>query len=114
LGSENFVTKVTDEYIDGKQQQDRELPAARVLRTEPTLQTILETVKNSTINSKLEKNVSIYLCHRYSGAGLREIGEKFGIKESAVSQSSRRLLTLLERDKELHEQIEKIRKDLRK
>jgi hypothetical protein len=29
--------------------------------------------------------VAIHLCHRHSGASLREIGEKFGITESAVS-----------------------------
>lgn len=113
LGNENFVARVTEKYIDEKLRQDRELPAARVLTTKPTLQVILEAVKNSSISCKLEKNVSIYLCHKYSGAGLKEIGEKYGIKESAVSQSSRRLLTLLEQDKELYEQIGKIREDLR-
>ena len=113
LGSENFVYRVTEKYIDSKQQEDRELPAARVLATKPTLQAVLEAVKKSTISSKLEKNASIYLCHKYSGAGLKEIGEKYAIKESAVSQSSRRFLRLLEQNKELNEQVEKIRKELK-
>lgn len=112
LGSENFVSKVTEEYIDGKQQQDRELPSARVLLTKPTIEAVLDGVKNSSIADKLQKNVTMYLCHKYSGAGLKEIGEKFGIKESAVSQSSRRLLKLFEQNQELCEQIEKIREEL--
>jgi REP element-mobilizing transposase RayT/predicted DNA-binding protein YlxM (UPF0122 family) len=113
LGNESFVTRITEKYIDGKQQQDRELPAARALTTKPLLQAVLEAVNNSTISSKQEKNVSIYLCHKYSGAGLKEIGEKYGIKESAVSQASRRFQTILERDKELYEQVAKIRKELK-
>jgi predicted DNA-binding protein YlxM (UPF0122 family) len=51
----------------------------------------------------------IYLCHKYSGAGLKEIGEKFGIKESAVSQASRRFAQVLERDKELLKKIEQLK-----
>ena len=113
LGNESFVTRVTEKYVDGKQQQDRELPAARVLTTKPTLQAVLDAVKTSSISSKLEKNVSIYLCHKYSGSGLKEIGEKFGIKESAVSQSSHRFITFLEKDNELREQVENIRKELK-
>ena len=53
-----------------------------------------------------------YLCHKYSGAGLKEIGDMFGMKESAVSQASRRFVQVLERDRELLKQIEKVRKGL--
>ena len=48
----------------------------------------------------------------YSGTDLKEIGEKFGIKESAVSQASRRLVQILERDKDLLKQIKEIRMKL--
>ena len=36
----------------------------------------------------------------------------FGMKESAVSQASRRFVQVLERDRELLKQIEKVRKGL--
>ncbi|MHB8829428.1 MAG: hypothetical protein ACYC6Q_07885 [Syntrophales bacterium] len=55
----------------------------------------------------------IYLCRWYSGAGLKDIGEKFGMKESAVSQASRRFAEVLERDKELADRLEKVRNVLR-
>jgi len=50
------------------------------------------------------------LATKYSEAGLKEIGEKLGIKESTVSQASLRFAEILERDKELQKLIEKVRK----
>jgi REP element-mobilizing transposase RayT len=111
LGSESFVCELTDKHIDGKQ-NDRELPAARKLISKPSLQAIHKAVEEIFEGSKLTKNGTIYLCHKYSGAGLKEIGAMFGTKESAVSQTSRRFALVLERDKELLKQIEKVRKGL--
>ena len=113
LGSESFVCKITEKHVDGKQ-CDRELSSARKLISKPSLQAILEAVENIFESSSREnKNSTIYLCHKYSGAGLKEIGEIFGVKESAVSQASRRFAQVLERDKELQVKIEKVRKSLK-
>ena len=112
LGSESFVCELTEKHIDGKQ-KDRELPAARKLVNKPTPEAILAAAKDISGSSRTAKNASIYLCHKYSGAGLKEIGEKFGIKESAVSQASRRFAQVLERDTELLKQVEKVRKSLK-
>jgi hypothetical protein len=112
LGSESFVGELTEKHIEGRQ-NDRELPAARKLATKPSLQTILEATKDISASSRVVKNASIYLCHKYSGAGLKEIGEQFGTKESAVSQASRRFMLVLERDKELLKQVENVRKNLK-
>ena len=112
LGSESFVCELTEKHVDGKQ-GDRELPAARKLTAKPSLQAILEAVKDISASSRVVKNAVIYLCHKYSGAGLKEIGEIFGTKESAVSQASRRFAQVLEHDKELQKQIEKVRKGLK-
>jgi len=111
LGSENFVSELTEKHVDGRQ-RDRELSAARKLMTKPSLQAILEAVKDISSKRRVTKNAGIYLCHKYSGAGLKEIGEKFGIKESAVSQASGRFVQALERDKELLKKIERVRKYL--
>ena len=90
------------------------MSSARKLISKPSLQTILEAVENIFESSSREnKNSTIYLCHKYSGAGLKEIGEIFGVKESAVSQASRRFAQVLERDKELQVKIEKVRKSLK-
>jgi len=56
----------------------------------------------------LSQKAGIYLCHKYSGAKLKEIGERFGIKESAVTQSSRRFALEMGRDKELRELVEQM------
>jgi len=112
LGSESFICGVTEVHIDGKQ-KDRELPAARKLMSKPSLQTILKAVEDIFGNSRATKNASIYLSHRYSGAGLKEIGEIFGIKESAVSQASRRFAKILERDNELLRQVGRVRTNLK-
>ena len=77
------------------------------------MQAIQKAVEEILEGSKLTKNATIYLCHKYSGAGLKEIGEMFGTKESAVSQASRRFVQILERNKELLKQVEKVRKGLK-
>jgi len=111
LGSESFVCDLSEKHIDGKQ-GDRELPAIRTLASKPSLQAILEVVNAIFEDGRGAKNATIYICHKYSGAGLKEIGEMFGTKESAVSQASRRFAHLLERDISLQKQIIKVRKCL--
>ncbi|HWR88990.1 MAG TPA: hypothetical protein VN260_01905 [Dissulfurispiraceae bacterium] len=60
---------------------------------------------------ELAKKVCIYLSHRYGGLSLREIGEYFGIGESAVSQASRRFEGTLD-DRELRRRVDKVRRAL--
>jgi len=40
-------------------------------------------------DDRAARQMQIYLCHRYTGAPLLEIGNRFGIGESAVSQNRR-------------------------
>ncbi len=63
-------------------------------------------------DEKLTKKVSIYLCHKYSGRPLKEIGEYFGISESGVSQTSKRLRVDIDKNRKLRKQIEIIKKKL--
>ncbi|MDD2734158.1 MAG: hypothetical protein PHF56_09465 [Desulfuromonadaceae bacterium] len=112
LGSERFVCEITEKHVDAKQ-GDRELSSARKLISKPSLQAILEAVEITFGGGLTSKNATIYLCHKYSGAGLKEIGEMFGVKESAVSQASRRFAQVLERDKIMLSQIEKVRMSLK-
>jgi REP element-mobilizing transposase RayT len=109
LGGTEFVSEITAQHIDGKQ-LDRDVPAIRKLTARPTLlDAIIETTGNLTGNNRLsEKSGIIYLCHKYSGARLKEIGKRFGIGESAVSQASRRFMQEMERDKELRELVEQM------
>jgi|GEM_PF-3219102 len=61
---------------------------------------------------RLVQKVAIHLCHGHSGAKLREIGARFGISASAVSQESRRLLGRMAEDESLRERVEEVRKKL--
>ena len=64
-------------------------------------------------DSRLAKKVSIYLCHRYSGARLKEIGEKFGIGASGVSQLSIRLAGRIKEDGQLKKIVDGIHEGLK-
>jgi REP element-mobilizing transposase RayT len=89
LGPEDFVEKIRRKYLSGKK-KDRDIPALREL-TKTSLEAIIgETAREFRGNPGLARKAAIYLGHRYSGRSLREIGEQFGIGESAVSQVSRR------------------------
>jgi putative transposase len=57
--------------------------------------------------------VIIYLCHKYSGARLKEIGERFGVGESAVSQISKRFVQKMNDDAEIKKMILALKERLR-
>ena len=91
LGSEKFVQKVSRQYL-GERRVDRNVPAVRKLTPGVSVDEIIDIVKNELgDNENLTRKVSIFFCRKHSGARLREIGERFGISEAAVSQASRRL-----------------------
>lgn len=69
---------------------------------------IITTVKDEPIDEKLFRNIGIYCCHKYSGAKLKEIGERFKMSDTAISQTSKRLLLKIEKDPELKKLIERV------
>jgi DNA-directed RNA polymerase specialized sigma subunit len=67
---------------------------------------LIKKIKAELIESdELIRNMSIYSCRKYSGAKLKEIGERFGISDAAVSQASRRLVLKAEKDQRLKEML---------
>jgi len=54
----------------------------------------------------------MYLCRRYIGERLKDIGLHFGIGESGVSQAGRRVAQKVENDKQLKKKIAKISKKM--
>ncbi|MDD2366164.1 MAG: transposase [Desulfuromonadaceae bacterium] len=88
LGSNEFVREKSQELL-GERKGDRNIPAVRILNR-PTIDEIIEVVKNEVHDESLAKKVGIYFCHRHSGARLREIGERSGLSEAAITQASRR------------------------
>lgn len=108
LGSLGFVKTIQEKYLDASK-KDRELPALMELIPKKTIKEIINAV-DEVFNEEanIAKKAAIYLCHRYSGRKLKEIGSFFNVGESAVSQTSRRFVTKLSGDKKLKKQIEKL------
>jgi chromosomal replication initiation ATPase DnaA len=52
-----------------------------------------------TKDKVLARNVKMYLCQRYTGKKLKEIGLHFGIGQSGVYQAYRRVAQKTEKDK---------------
>jgi len=66
-------------------------PSARKLKG-LTLHELIGKIENrSKTGKELSRNVTIYFCHRYSGARLSEVGALFNLNDAAVSQASRRV-----------------------
>lgn len=111
LGGEEFVKEITARYVDGKQ-ADRNVPAVKKLSSRPTMDMIIQAVQNVSLTDKVSAKASVYLCHKFSGAKLKEIGNSFGIGESAVSQTSRRFVLQIKEDKGLGEVVENLKTKL--
>jgi len=108
LGEADFVDGIKRKYLNSKE-VDRDLPALRELSPKLSPERIIGEVKSVIKNdSVLLNKVGLYFCHRYSGRRLKEIAKYFGVGESAVSQTSRRLEFRLSKDYKLRRKIERI------
>lgn len=112
LGRDDFVAKIQERHVTPKP-IDRNLPALRQLVNRPDIICIIEAAKEAFDgNERLAGKAAIHLCHKFSGAKLREIGERFGVKDSAVSQASKRFMMEASKDEELKRKVEKLMKSL--
>jgi len=105
LGRREFVDEIKGKYLS-TQRVSRDLPATRELRTRPEIQQIIDAVAGELKGDhRLEKKMTIYLCHHFSGCTLKEIGAHFGVGESAVSENSKRFAMTLYKDQRLAEMV---------
>lgn len=112
LGGEAFVREVVARYAgDGP---DTERPDAIKNGAErPSTDKALAVVETELAGQeKLARKIAVYLWHHLTGATLKRIGKRFGLKESAVSQASRRLGSKLREDKPLAAQVSRLEKSL--
>ena len=107
LGRPEFVGEIKASHIDSKG-VDRDVPVVKKLKNRPSLDSIVQTVHSVFDKESLSRQASIYLCHKYSGATLKELGGHFHMGESAVSQARRRFGQLLVDDRELNSALEKL------
>jgi putative transposase len=113
LGTPEFVAEISERHVAGRQ-ADRSVPAVKELSGQPSLDEIIKTVNDALVGQeKLAKKISIYFCHCYSGAKLKEIGEKFGIGDAAITQASKRLRQQAEKDLGVRQAIQQVGRVLR-
>jgi hypothetical protein len=111
LGSETFIQEILATHLDGKEMV-RDVPAIRGLSKTRKIETILENVRGVFEDAGLAQKVGIYLAHRRSGARLKEIGEYFNKKDSAIAQTTRRLREKMAADKSVKKKVEELEKRL--
>ncbi|MBI5674779.1 MAG: transposase [Nitrospirae bacterium] len=89
LGTDKFIENIREKYLIGKE-KGRDIPALREL-TKISLDAIIKAVEQECGDKpEISRKAAIYISHRYSGRTLREIGQRFGVGESAVARSSGR------------------------
>jgi hypothetical protein len=112
LGGPDFITFVKEKLLSDRT-PDKELPALKALAGKATMEEIFDGVEAVLGNKPaLARNVKVYLCQRYTGRKLRDIGTHFGIGESGVSQASRRMVEKLKQDKKLEITVNKKKRQL--
>jgi DNA-directed RNA polymerase specialized sigma subunit len=112
LGSADFIAFIKDNFLSSKK-PNKELPALKELVKKASMQDIFDKVELAFTKDKLlARNVKTYLCQRYSGKKLKEIGLHFGIGESGVSQACRRAAQKIEKDKKLKKKIDRLEKQI--
>lgn len=113
LGTPGFVAEVSETHVSGLQ-PDRHVPSIKHLVQCPAVDEVLEAAKEVVGNENgLWRKVSIHLCHRHTGMKLKEIGERFGIGDAAVSVTSKRVHAQAENDPKIQEVLRAIRKLLK-
>ena len=112
LGRNDFVREIREKLLSDKK-KDRDLPSLNELAEKPQLEKILHICRESFAeNLRQGRRAGIYLCHRFSGAKLKEIGTIFRLSESGVTQASRRFEDEMAEDHSLREKILEVRKSL--
>ena len=112
LGDESFIDQIRREHLENEK-NDRNIPAMRKMTTPLSIQDIVKEIGASfPEDTALVRQASLYLCHRYSGRSLKEIGNYFLVGESAISQGSRRFKKRMMDDPKLMEKIETIVRSL--
>jgi putative transposase len=112
LGSLGFIKYIQKNYL-GSDKNNRDLPVLTELTKKRTIEEIKEAVGIVIEDDPaMVKKVTLYISHRFSGRKLKEIGDSFGIGESAVSQNRRRIEGIIAKNKKLQKQIKKINQNL--
>jgi putative transposase len=91
LGSQEFIKQVRQRAKILEEADTRNIPVLKALVERPSLEEIKKRVEDRVEpNSPLFKKFCIHISHRYGGFSLKEIGARYSMQGSAVSQASGR------------------------
>lgn len=110
LGSQVFIDSIKEEFISS-QKSDKALPALKQLSSQVSITDVCQGVESVFGQTpRLSRKVQIFLCRKYATESLANIGARFGISESAVSQSYSRFLNEMQADGRLKRRVAEVEK----
>ena len=101
LGDRKFIEKISSTHL--RRKDDDDIPALRRLARRPAPEKIISAANAAIDDAKLARRVAMYLSHKHSGMKLKEIGELFDVRDTGVSEASRRFQKELDADGKLME-----------
>jgi chromosomal replication initiation ATPase DnaA len=125
VGTEKFVKKIKKRYLPDV--PHAELPDQKWVIKDVNIETVLskaagilkcdlDLCRESTRISKsvkADRDLLIYIVWQLGVATNQEIGEKFGLTYSAVSQRVRVIKVLLNKDKELERKCQRVKSQIK-
>lgn len=109
LGRVAFIDKVKHNHLNSRGLA-KDVPAVRQLAVRPTVEEILSAVdKEMGASEKGARRVGLHLSHVLSGLPLRQLGEMFGMGETALCEASRRMRRQIAANPELAQVVARIR-----
>lgn len=113
LGSQTFIDSIKDEFLSN-QELARAVPALKQLADQVSIPDICQAVESVFGQTpRLSRKVKIFLCRKHTTESLTTIGSRFGIGESAVSQSYSRFLNEIKIEDRLRRQVAEVEKMIR-
>ncbi len=109
LGTTGFVETITGKHVR-QREPARDVPALRQLSIRPSLEEIVTAVDAVfCTDKKVARQAGMYLCHRYSGERIREIGKLYQVSESAITEAARTFPRKMDKNEKLVEEIKKVK-----
>jgi REP element-mobilizing transposase RayT len=112
LGGQDFISEIKAKYLRNKK-EDRDIPHLRALSKKPEIAEIEKAIDSVfETDSRMNRQMKLYACHRFSGKKLKEIGRHYNISESGVTHASRRIKMAAKKDATLKRNIKLIEREL--
>ncbi len=112
LGSESYVSCIKQTYLE--QRKDRERPGVSKITQHVSLEQVLDIIEQESGRGNLFetegalRQIVMTCLYTYTGLNNREIGERFGVDYSTVSQSRKRLRERVAKHPELASLMQRI------